>query len=178
MVMIRMGVTPTTLLTVTDLVRDSLCALGLFGMSDDILACLICSYLINRVSLKTSEDSPGPQLRSGPVTGMSSWNTGWQSRTPHTAQWSEHPSGRSGGTWNSSWNHSRWEKETAARAPPRETADAEQAPSSSSDSWQMVRADTVAAGSEDPWVVMDPWKMEVQPSMQWSMFEGTCLSSG
>ena len=163
MEMTRMGGTPMTLLTVTDLVRDSLCALVLLGMSGDIQACMNYCRLLTRVSLKISADSPGPQLRSGPVTGMSSWNTGWQSRAPQTAQWSEHPSARSGGTWNSSWNHSRWERETAARAPPQEMADAEQAPSSSSDSWQMVRADTVAAGSEDPWVRVDPWQPNVQP---------------
>ena len=138
MAMIRMGATPMTLLRVISLDLDSVCASVLLGMSDDMEACMKHSISENRVSLKTSEDSPGFQLRSSPWTGMSSWNTGWQSRAPATAQWSEHPSARQGGTWNSNWNHARWERETAPRTSPRETTDVEQAPSSSSDSWQMA----------------------------------------
>ena len=138
MAMIRMGATPMTLLRVISLDLDSVCASVLLGMSDGMEACMKHNISENRVSLKTSEDSPGFQLRSSPWTGMSSWNTGWQSRAPATAQWSEHPSARQGGTWNSNWNHARWERETAPRTSPRETTDVEQAPSSSSDSWQMA----------------------------------------
>ena len=98
MAMIRMGVTPMTLQTVICHHLDSVGVSGLSGMNDDSLACTKHSTLVHRVSLKTSEDSPRTQQRRLQRSGMSSWNTGWQSRAPATAQWSQHPSARQGGT--------------------------------------------------------------------------------
>ena len=121
------------------------------------------------ICLKLLRISSCHHSHSVPSTGMASWSTGWQANSKQKADWgSEDPPKNSGGTWNSGWGSPpRWENHPASGwSQSRLGPDAEPAASSSSDSWQLVKSDAAATGSDDPWMKADPWQGDAH--VKWS----------